>query len=201
MHEKRRSLRFVPSKGIPVSLHGDKGSLSAPLKDLSGSGLMVLLPECDGQSIKVGEDISGEIAFPDNPLPWHGRVIHRSPFSRGLALGIAAAGDTANSMRAASQWLAGLPDAGALQLQESQSSMTLTVIGYLSFEMGRDFLHLIRNRGVNNIDLSRCRSMDSAGLGMLCIARDQNIPIRGARDTVKTLLEVARIITAPKAAA
>lgn len=201
MQEKRRSLRFVPSKGITVSLHGDKGNLSAPLGDLSDSGLMVLVPECDGQSIKVGEAIGGEISFPDKPMPWHGRVIHRSPFSRGLALGIAAAGDTINAMRAAAQWLADHPGAGALQLQESQSSMTLTVIGHLSFEMGRDFLHLMRNRGVNVIDLSRCRSMDSAGLGMLCIARDRRIPIRGARDTVKTLLEVARIITAPKLAA
>lgn len=201
MPEKRRALRFVPSKDICVSLHCPRGDeVVAPLRDLSASGLMVLVPEGKGDAIRIGDRIDGEIALPDNPLHWQGHVVHRSPNSRGLALGISADGDAAQTMHRGAQWLADLPDAGALRLAKGQSAASLAVIGHLSFGMSRDFMHLLRRQDVKTIDLSRCHGMDSAGLGMLCIARDMKKPLCGARGKVATLLQIAGIACAPQPA-
>lgn len=199
MQEKRRSIRYVPGCDITVAVRCGQREFTAPLNDLSAGGLMTMIPEQDARHLPRGASLSGEIRTPDAQITWDGQVVHQSPTSRGIAIGVAAHGSTAASMRRASEWLSQESHAGALQIRRSGSGIVLDVVGRLSFEMSRDFLHIVRRTGVQRINLSRCTSLDSAGLGMLSIARELRLPIEGARDMVKTLLDVARIAEVARA--
>lgn len=193
MYERRRSLRLVPSEQIGVAARSDSKAFELPLCDLSSGGLMTLVQECDCPHFRLGATVRGEIETSRRRLAWEGRIVHHSPTSRGIAVGIAAAGTSAPSLREAVEWLAAAPHVGALQLRQTSNATVIDVIGRLSYEMSHDFLFLVRHSAASRINLSRCTSMDSAGLGMLSIARELKLPIEGARGTILTLLEVARI--------
>lgn len=193
MQEKRRALRYIPGHDIRVAIRCGHHEFSTPLSDLSASGLMTLVPEQESRHLADGAQLCGEIQAPHAAIAWEGHVVHHSPSNRGVALGIEIRGNSSGAMRQASEWLSNEAHAGALQLRRTSNSIVLDVIGRLSFEMSRDFLFLARRSGVTGINLSRCTSLDSAGLGMLSIARDLRLSIEGARHNVGTLLEVARI--------
>lgn len=197
MQEKRRSIRYVPGCDIRIAVRSGHQEIQSPLSDLSASGLMTLVPEKEARRLMPGSALCGEITTTDARVVWDGQVVHRTPTSRGIAVGIATHGNTAPAMRRAAEWLSRESHAGALQLRRSGNAIALDVVGRLSFEMSRDFLHLVRKTSVSRVDLSRCTSLDSAGLGMLSIAREMRLEIHGARDMVKTLLDVARITDDP----
>lgn len=196
MRERRRSLRFVPSQQVLLSFFSGGKGLDARLSDLSSSGLMTLVAERDCRHMPPGALLNGFIEAAGQALAWEGRVIHQSPNSHGVAVGIAVSANASRAMRQAAEWFSASPHAGALQLRQADEETVLEVIGRLSFEMSHDFLHLIRCRAATRISLSRCTSMDSAGIGMLSIARDLRLPINGATGTVRSLLDVTRIIEA-----
>lgn len=193
MQEKRRSIRYVPGQDISIAMRCGNHEFSGPLSDLSSGGLMTLLAEKEVGRLPPGTHLCGEITTIDAQIAWDGLVVHHTPTTRGVAVGIATRGHTAPAMRRAAEWLAQESHAGALQLRRSGNGIVLDVVGRLSFEMSRDFLHLVRNGSIVQVDLSRCTSLDSAGLGMLSIARERRLEISGARDMVRTLLSVAQI--------
>lgn len=194
MQERRRSLRFVPSQQIPIVFHCNGKALDAQLSDLSCGGLTTLVDERDCRHFPPGMPLDGVIDATGEALAWEGRVVHHSPNNRGIAVGIAICGNATRAMRQAAEWLSANPYAGALQLRQADEATALEVIGRLSFEMSHDFLHLVRSRAATRISLSRCTSMDSAGIGMLSIARELKLPIDGATGPVRTLLDVTRIV-------
>lgn len=84
-------------------------------------------------------------------------------------------------------------EAGAVVIRQASGGNVLNVVGHLGFHMNRSFLHPIRNKSVNIIDLGRCDGIDSAGLGLLRIAMDHRVKVFGARGRVKDLLQIAQI--------
>lgn len=191
-HEKRRALRYVPGRKLELHFSCGKHDYTAPLNDISSGGLMTLVSESDARRLGQGTAVFGEISLPEGALAWEGRIVHHSPTTRGTAIGVASHGSS-QAMRAAAAWLADEPTSGALHLQRGSEYVELEVIGRLSFEIARDFLCLIRQSDVSRIDLSRCTSVDSSGLGMLSIARELQMPIIGACGMVATLLDIARL--------
>lgn len=196
VHEKRRDTRYHPGTPIEICVHGPRGMLMAPLRDLSASGLMLLVPDATMPALRIGDTVGGELPLPDGPQSWQGSVVHLSPYARRIGLGIVADAAARTALQRSARWLAELPETGALRLERSGQQQSLSIIGRLSFDMNRDFLSLVRSRGVDQIDLSRCGGTDSAGIGMLCIARDAGIPMHGARDSVASLLQIAGIAAA-----
>jgi len=192
MHEKRRALRYVPGQSVEIHLCCGMKEYTSSLSDVSPGGLMTLVPESEAKHLKTGSTVFGEIHLPDGPHAWEGQVVHHSPTLRGISLGVSAKGSQ-GAMRAAAEWLAGDENSGALRIHRSPECVRLEVIGRLSYELARDFLFLVRQSDVSRIDLSRCTSLDSSGLGMLSIAREMHMPIAGASGMVATLIDIARI--------
>lgn len=80
--------------------------------------------------------------------------------------------------------------AGALRMSrraDGDCAPVIEVIGKLHARLARDFTRLLAD-GCRGIDLSRCRDIDSGGIGLLAIAHEKGILPVGARGRVESLL-------------
>lgn len=155
---------------------------------------MVELQEGEQPLLPLGQQIVFELRRPTGCLELRGEVVHCSHFRRGFGAGLALTSPGAGGRIDASlAEMAGHPEAGGLRLERGEQGIILRVVGKLSFFTSRDCLSLVRRHSICRIDLTECRGIDSSGLGMLCLARDQRIAIVGARGIVKQMLDLARI--------
>lgn len=191
MLEKRKAIRFWVGETANIAFMRDDGEFVAPLVDLSSCGLMAALPEGECSQFLPGREICGQLRRVAGAVAWRGRVVHRSPgrHGNGINIGIAFSRCTTETETAVKE-IVQHPDAGGLHLQGNGPDMALEVVGRLSFSTGRESLAYLRSNAITHIDLGRCRSIDSAGLGMLCIARDRGIAISGAQGEVKGLIDI-----------
>lgn len=195
MLEKRRAIRYHVGEDTCIAIRRDEGELIAPLNDVSSTGLMATLPGAASLPLRPGSPVRGQLRWMGGSAQWQGRVVHRSQVSAGVGVGIAFVGPGAYSgeVRAAIAEVVSLPDAGGLCLERNEQGISLQIKGRLSFTTSQDCLAYVRRNAIAKIDLSQCRSIDSAGLGMLCIAGQRGIAIVGASGNVKSLLAIARI--------
>lgn len=196
MLEKRQAIRYHVGEGTDIVVFRDGGNLVVPLVDLSYRGLMIAMPESECRKLAPGREICGQIRRTSGVTPWRGYVVHRSPARCGIGIGVAFDEAVAAAVRAAVFDIVQQPDAGGLCLRRRDEGLVLEVHGRLSFLASRDALSYIRRDAIACIDLTHCSSVDSSGLGMLCLARDRRIAISGARGPVESLLAIARITEA-----
>lgn len=194
MIEKRRAVRYRVGQATTATLLGSGGDLVADLADISTSGAMLVVPEDNAVNLRAGCAIEFAMQRPLGTVVLRGLVMHCSPVRRGMGVGLAFT-DRAAAREAAVDVFAD-PEAGGIRLQREAQGITLCVLGRLSFATSRDCLSLVRRGLIRRIDLANCTSVDSAGLGTLCIARDEGIAIGGGRGMVKQMLAVARITAA-----
>jgi len=193
MLEKRRTVRYCLSHDSGVAIEGNGGGVKASLVDVSTSGLMVEVPEAAFRNFLPGCQVSGELRSAGTAFPWRGTVVHRSPVRHGLGVGIAFSTGTEGEVSCMMKDVVQQPEAGGIHLREDAGSLSLSVFGRLSFPISRRGLLYSRLGVVSSIDLRHCHSIDSAGIGMLSLARERNIAIVGACGAVRKLLDVAEI--------
>lgn len=191
MIEKRRAVRYRVGHTTTATLLAGGPEVAADLADISTSGAMIVLPEPGASRLRTGDGIEFALQRPLGRVVLRGQVMHCSPVRRGMGVGIAFA-DRAAAHSVAVDVFAD-PEAGGLRLQREARGIALCVLGRLSFGTSRDCLSLVRRGVVKRIDLTSCASIDSAGLGTLCIARDEGVTVAGARGLVRQMLIVARI--------
>lgn len=194
MLEKRQSIRYHVGEGTDIVIFREGGNVVAPLVDLSCCGLMAAMPESECRRLSPGREVSGQLRRSESVTAWRGRVVHRSPARNGIGIGIAFDQAHGGDIQAAVKDIVQQPDAGGLHLRRGDEGMVLEVHGRLSFITSRDALAYIRRDAVTCVDLAQCSSVDSAGLGMLSLARERRVAIVGARGTVSSLLAIARIM-------
>lgn len=197
MLEKRQAIRYRVGDGTDIVIFREGGNLVAPLVDLSCRGLMAAIPESESRRLSLGQEVSGQLRRNLGFTTWRGRVVHRSPGRSGIGIGIAFHSDDGSDVQGAVQEIVQQPDAGGLHLRRDDGLLALEVHGRLSFLTSRDALSYIRRNVVHCVDLAHCTSVDSAGLGMLSLAKERRIAIVGAHGSVRSLLEIARISDVP----
>lgn len=69
---------------------------------------------------------------------------------------------------------------------------TAAIRGFLDFETAFRLLHHIRS-GSREIDLSDCQEMDSSGVGVLLIAQQQAVKLKGCQGKVRQMASVAGV--------
>lgn len=193
MLEKRQAVRYRVGEATDIVIFRDAGNLVAPLVDLSVSGLMTAMPESECRRLLPGREICGQLRRCNCATGWRGRVVHRSRVRCGIGIGIAFTEGADSPLFDAVRDMVRQPDAGGLHLKREADGLILEVHGRLSFLTSRDSLAYIQRNSIASIDLAHCCSVDSAGLGMLCVAREQGIAIVGAQGAVKKLLAIVRI--------
>lgn len=191
MLEKRRTVRYCLGNDSDIAIQRDGAELPASLVDVSTTGLMAEVSDAAFRDFQPGLEVCGRLRNAGAVVPWRGTVVHRSPVRHGLGIGIAFASGSAATD--ALREIVRQPEAGGIQLRGSAGGLSLDVIGRLSFPASRRGLLYSRLNVISSIDLSRCHSIDSAGIGMLCIARGRNITILGAQGEVRRLLDLAGI--------
>lgn len=199
MLERRQQTRFHPGTTLSVTFHpeGQTGheGLHGQVEDVSSKGFKVLMPEHFCRGLMMGQTLKGTLHSEDNNRAWVGNITHLHPRTGGISVGIALTTNYADPapLKETIEQVVQNPKTGGITLRRVGDNLILDVIGYLSLALGRDFLHLVRGSSLAAIDLSQCKGMDSAGLGMLCIATDAHIPLINTHGAVKELLDVARI--------
>lgn len=203
MLERRQQTRFHPGATLQATLLPDPAAvmenghteLRGRVEDVSSRGFKVQLPEALCRGLKQGQSIKGELHTEGGSRSWSGNITHLNPRSGGISVGIALETryDDPAPLRETVELVIQDPKTGGISLRRQGDKLQLDVIGHLSLPLSRDFLHLVRGGSLAAIDLNQCKGMDSAGLGMLCIAADARIPLINAHGVVKDLLEVARI--------
>lgn len=206
MLERRQQTRFHPGSSLSASIHGSKedgrSELRGQVEDVSSRGFKLLLPEQSCLHMQPGQQLKGMLHTEGGSRAWTGSITHLRPRSGGISVGIALETDYADPapLREALEEVVQDPKTGGINLKRQGNDVILNVIGHLSLVLSRDFLHLVRGGTLAAIDLSQCKGMDSAGLGMLCIAAEARIPLVNAVGVVKELLDVARIAQGSRAA-
>ena len=213
MLERRQQTRFHPGSSLSASLNVDStasptnalpadaepGSLQGRVEDVSSRGFKMQLPQHLCRHLSIGQEVSGHLHGAGDAHAWHGNITHLQPRSGGMSIGIALQTSHGSSpLKDTVDQVARDPKTGAISLRRQEKQVFLDVIGHLSLALSRDFLHLVRSGSLTGINLTQCKGMDSAGLGMLCIAVDAHIPLLNATGIVKELLEVARIPSQPE---
>ena len=199
MLERRQQTRFHPGTSLSASIHGtpanEHDEVRGQVEDVSSRGFKVLLPENCCSHLKPGQPLRGMLHTEGGSRNWSGCVTHLVPRSGGISVGIALQTDFSDPtpLRETLEEVVQDPKTGGINLKRQGNDVVLNVIGHLSLVLSRDFLHLVRGGTLSAIDLSQCKGMDSAGLGMLCIAAEARIPLVNAVGVVKELLDVARI--------
>ncbi|WP_303785633.1 PilZ domain-containing protein [Azovibrio restrictus] len=199
MLERRQQIRFHPGTPLSASIHGTPShghvEVRGQVEDVSSRGFKVLLPEACCAHLKPGERLQGMLHTEGGSRKWNGKITHMVPRSGGISVGIALHTDFSDTapLRETLEEVVQDPKTGGINLKRQGNDVILNVIGHLSLVLSRDFLHLVRSGTLAAIDLSQCKGMDSAGLGMLCIAAEARIPLVNAMGVVKELLDVARI--------
>ncbi len=191
MKERRRSVRYRTGSAAVVVLERDGVPREVEIADISPAGVMLLLHDSIDWRVPVGKEIAFELKRPQGNFRAAGRVVHATPVRRGMGIGIEM-GREDKALEACGA-LCAAPEAGGFRLQAGAAGATLHVVGRLSFSTSRDCLALIRRGAISAIDLSACTSIDSSGLGTLCIARDSGVFVGGSRGQIRRMLEVARI--------
>lgn len=203
MLERRQQTRFHPGAILQATLSPNPAAvmenghteLRGRVEDVSSRGFKVQLPEALCRGLKQGQSIKGELHSEGGSRAWNGCITHLNPRSGGISVGIALESrhDDPAPLKETVEQVIQDPKTGGISLRRLGDKVQLEVIGHLSLPLSRDFLHLVRGGSLAAIDLNQCKGMDSAGLGMLCIAADARIPLINAHGVVKELLEVARI--------
>lgn len=211
MLERRQQPRFHPGTALSATLKLEpvpqRTGAMAPsvnsadptrgrVEDVSSRGFKLILAEHLCQHLRQGQIISGILHMEGGDKAWQGNITHLHARSGGMSIGVALqSGDSTNPLKETVEQVVRDPKTGGISLRRQGDRILLDVIGHLSLALSRDFLHLIRSGTLNAINLNQCKGMDSAGLGMLCIAVDARIPLINANGIVRDLLEVARIPT------
>lgn len=189
--EKRRAIRYRVGNQISATIATESGGISAGVGDISTSGTMLVLPHGEGKCFRPSTVVEFILNGSIGEIALRGKILHRSSIQRGVGLGIAF--DDKPAARSIAADVFADPESGGIRLSRDSRGIVIQVHGRLSFATSRDCLALIRRRAVCRIDLTCCASIDSAGLGTLCIAREESISVTGARGLVKQMLAVARI--------
>jgi hypothetical protein len=209
MIERRQQTRFHP--GIPLSAtflaEAEPGfpaldeQIRGEVEDVSCQGFRVILPEGLSRILKPGQKLTGTLCGAGNQRNWSGRITHISSRSGRVGIGVVleGGGRDATPLRETVEQVVQDPRTGGIHLRLAGEWRVMDIIGHLSLALSRDFLHMLRGEPLAAIDLAHCSSLDSAGLGMLCLASEAGVPIEGARGTVLELLTIARIPLRPQA--
>ena len=212
MIERRQQTRFHP--GMPLSAtflaQVEPGfpamdeQISGEVEDVSCRGFRVVLPEGPSRILRPGQKLTGTLCAAGSQRAWSGRITHISSRSGRVGIGVVlegeGAGRDAMPLRETVEQVVQDPRTGGIHLRRAGERMVVDIIGHLSLALSRDFLHILRGEALAAIDLAHCSSLDSAGLGMLCLASEAGVPIEGARGAVRELLSIARIPLRPPAA-
>jgi hypothetical protein len=191
MHEKRKSVRYLPRRHLEVNLSAGNASLSCQLGDLSASGCMLVLAAADEARLRPQALLTAELLLPDGPALWSGRVTRLSAWGTQQGAGVVFDQECA----ALIERLAACDAVGALRLSGRVDQTCAEVSGHLGFSMHRSFFHLLRSGNVAAVSLRHCTSLDSAGIGLLKIAHEAGLPLLEARGAVRDLLTAARILS------
>lgn len=195
MHEKRQQLRFSPGQPLEVKLLIRERALQGWVEDVSPNGCRIVFPTAYAGLLKPGMPLEGTIGFHCGPQRWQGPVVHRRPTRGGIGFGIRFERENSQhlTLQQAIQAASTAERAGALRLNTQGDATHIELQGFFGFGVDRDFLGLVRRHPVSAIDVSGCRHIDSAGLGLLAIAREIGIPIVGAQGRIAELLAIARL--------
>lgn len=190
--ERRLQIRYIPRQPIPVSLKFRSLEVEGQLADVSHGGCLVVLPAHLNARIEDGVPLTATLTLAGAGAPaisLEGRVTHVSAVRCDRGAGVR----FDQSQREAIDRLVRGGEAGAVTVRQGEKGSILGVVGQLGFHMNRSFLRPIRCGGIVAVDMARCETVDSAGLGLLRIAADHGVRIFGARGRVRELLQIARI--------
>ncbi|HEY6896243.1 MAG TPA: PilZ domain-containing protein [Rhodocyclaceae bacterium] len=190
MHEKRKSVRYLPRSHLVVTLSTGGRSLDCQLGDLSASGCMVVLSAEDEARLQPQVRLTAELRLPDGPALWSGRVTRLAPWGTQQGAGVVFDQECTELI----ERLMACDAAGALRLGGRADETCAEVSGHLGFAMHRCFFHLLRSGGIAAVSLRQCTSLDSAGIGLLKIAHEAGVPLLDARGAVRDLLVAAGIL-------
>lgn len=65
------------------------------------------------------------------------------------------------------------------------------IIGHFSMDLAKDLLRLAAHNRINRIDLARCSSIDSGGIGLSRLAIERGISVEGCQRGVRDLMSTA----------
>lgn len=190
MIEKRSQPRYLPRQPIPVVLQVGGKLVQGQLGDISARGCLLLLPLVERPRYSQARTLMGEIDISQCDGHWEGEVTHHSAVRCHHGMGVR----FAQSKSEIIEKLLASDGAGGLRVRSWQDTTQAEIIGHLGFHMNRQFLALVRQGRLTRVDLSACTGVDSAGIGLLAIARDKAIEIGGARGSIRELLSLANLV-------
>lgn len=169
MKEQRRHqrIRFNSQLLVHIGQFGVCGS--GELKNLSLGGLMLHT----GLLLKVGEAFGCEFSIFDSPLidvsaivvskigDLYGARFQAGPASEWLIQ------ETINKALASG-------DASVLSINDLHGRKVMRIAGGLNAGLRNDFMHSLKNMGVDELDLSAVTGIDHAGLELCRIAVEQH---------------------------
>lgn len=190
MIEKRSQPRYLPRNPLPVVLQVGGRLVQGQLGDISTRGCLVLLPLAERQRCTQAQTLMGEIDTELCDGPWEGGITHHSAIRCHHGVGVRFTQPRSDFVNA----LLTHRHVGGLQVRTWQQKARASIIGHLGFHMNRPLLPLVRQGRLTLIDMSACTEIDSAGIGLLAIARDNDIEISDARGAIRDLLKLANLV-------
>lgn len=190
MIEKRSQPRYLPKDPMPVTVQIGAQRVVGVLGDVSLRGCQILLPLAAMPLPRGASKIDGVLSFGDEPMDWDGDIIHTAPVRCHRSIGVRYKAPRTDIV----DRLLDARSAGGLRVSRRDNATQAAVIGHLGFNLNRAFLGLVRQGTLRHVDLSSCSGLDSAGIGLLAIAREKGISFGGAAGEVRRLLDLARLV-------
>lgn len=189
MIEKRSQPRYIPRLPTTISLRLGGVEVEGHLGDISARGCLLLLPPVERTRMQTLRELAGQIGTERCDARWEGAITHQSAVRCHHGIGIR----FAQPMPGIVEAMLAHQDVGGMRVRQWEATVQGEVIGHLGFNLNRQFIALVRQGRLTHVDLAACSGIDSAGIGLLAIARDAGIAIGGARGSIRTLLGLARL--------
>lgn len=196
MQERRIHPRYRVKKHVAAGIEVGNRALFGRLLDMSAGGFRLLVPEQVNPSLK-GTLAVGEIVVEPKCIVVPGKIAHISPHGGSTAVGFAwdpTAIEMNLELNLLLKDMASARDAGAVKLTNRKPLGThMQVLGHLGMALFRDFFSGIRKKGVTEVDMTNCRSIDSAGVGLLVLGIEAGVKVVNCTKPVRDILAMSGV--------
>ena len=194
MRDKRRHPRYaIPGQNAAGMAIGQRDVIGT-LFDISRGGFRFVTFDSVAD-IHVGAGGVGEFWVGGVMFQGVGKVSHVHATDRKATIGFSFVHDLSSKNKAFSALLSSICDqynTGTTQIgAHGEEAGMAQVIGHFSGIQAKEIMRLAGAKRIRGIDLSRCNSVDSSGIGISMLASERGLVVRGCKDTVRRLMNTA----------